>query len=65
MSKPKHERGLTLFQIQRFGRQILEALLYLREQGIRSHGHLHSGNIILQNKDVARYLSCDFSFPTN
>lgn len=45
---------LTLSQVQRFGRHILEALLFLRERGIPSHGHLHSGNVILQN-GVARY----------
>ncbi|XP_055326371.1 slowpoke-binding protein-like [Sitodiplosis mosellana] len=44
---------LTLPQVQRFGRHILEALLFLRERGIPSHGHLHSGNVILQN-GVAR-----------
>lgn len=49
---------LTLSQVQRFGRHILEALLFLRERGIPSHGHLHSGNVILQN-GVAR---CDFGY---
>ncbi|XP_055643448.1 uncharacterized protein LOC129779778 isoform X3 [Toxorhynchites rutilus septentrionalis] len=44
---------LPLSQVQRLGRQILEALLFLRERGISSHGHLHSGNVILQN-GVAR-----------
>lgn len=45
--------GLPLTQIQRLGRQILEALLFLRERGISSHGHLHSGNVVIQN-GVAR-----------
>ncbi|XP_037033772.1 slowpoke-binding protein-like [Bradysia coprophila] len=44
---------LTLVQVQRFGRQILEALRFLRDRGILSHGHVHSGNVILQN-GVAR-----------
>ncbi|XP_031616988.1 DEP domain-containing protein DDB_G0279099 isoform X3 [Contarinia nasturtii] len=44
---------LPLSQVQRLGRQILEALLFLRERGFPSHGHLHSGNVILQN-GVAR-----------
>lgn len=44
---------LPISQIQRLGRQILEALLFLRDRGISSHGHLHSGNVILQN-GVAR-----------
>lgn len=41
--------------MQRLGRQILEALLFLRERGFPAHGHLHSGNVILQN-GVARYV---------
>lgn len=45
--------GLPLSQIQRLGRQILEALLFLRERGFPPYGHLHSGNVILQN-GVAR-----------
>jgi PX domain-containing protein kinase-like protein len=44
---------LPLSQIQRLGRQILEALLFLKDRGILLHGHLHSGNVILQN-GVAR-----------
>jgi PX domain-containing protein kinase-like protein len=40
-------------QVQRLGRQILEALMFLRGRGITSHGHLHTGNVILQN-GVAR-----------
>lgn len=44
--------GLPISQIQRLGRQILESLLYLRDRGI-FHGHLHAGNVILQN-GVAR-----------
>lgn len=49
----RKSKGLPLPQIQRLGRQILEALLFLSEQGFPSHGHLHSGNIIVQN-GVAR-----------
>lgn len=45
-------------QVQRLGRQILEALLFLRERGFPAHGHLHSGNVILQN-GVARYVIYD------
>ncbi|CRK93839.1 CLUMA_CG007366, isoform A [Clunio marinus] len=45
--------GLPISQVQRLGRQILEALLFLRDRGIPSHGHLHSGNVMLQN-GVAR-----------
>jgi PX domain-containing protein kinase-like protein len=45
--------GLPLSQVQRLGRQILEALVFLKERGFTPYGHLHSGNIILQN-GVAR-----------
>ncbi|KAF4520874.1 hypothetical protein B566_EDAN007055 [Ephemera danica] len=45
--------GLPLSQVQRLGRQILEALLFLRDRGFPPCGHLHSGNIVLQN-GVAR-----------
>ena len=49
----KKAAGLPMSQVQRLGRQILEALLFLRDRGIPSHGHLHSGNVIIQN-GVAR-----------
>ncbi|KAJ8301213.1 hypothetical protein KUTeg_020200 [Tegillarca granosa] len=42
-------KGLTVKQIQLFGRQILEALLFLEEKGFPSHGHIHSGNIMYSN----------------
>ncbi|KAF6213105.1 hypothetical protein GE061_010820 [Apolygus lucorum] len=45
--------GLPASQVQRLGRQILEALLFLKERGYPSCSHLHSGNIIIQN-GVAR-----------
>jgi len=41
--------GLPLTQVQRIARQILEALMFLRKKGFPTYGHLHSGNIILQN----------------
>lgn len=48
-----HGEGLQINQIQRLGRQILEGLLFLHEKGYPSFGHLHSGNVIIQN-GVAR-----------
>ncbi|KAK3102227.1 hypothetical protein FSP39_009753, partial [Pinctada imbricata] len=42
-------KGLSVKQIALFGRQILEALIYMEEKGFPIHGHLHSGNIILDN----------------
>jgi hypothetical protein len=45
--------GLPVSQLQRLGRQILEALLFLKDRGFPPCSHLHSGNIILQN-GVAR-----------
>jgi len=35
------------------GRQILEALVFLKEQGFPMVTHLHSGNVVIQN-GVAR-----------
>ncbi|GJQ73504.1 hypothetical protein Trydic_g13859 [Trypoxylus dichotomus] len=45
--------GLPLRQVQCLGRQILEALLFLRNRHFPPFHHLHSGNIIIQN-GVAR-----------
>lgn len=42
-----------LLQVQCLGRQILEALLFLRNRHFPPFHHLHSGNIIIQN-GVAR-----------
>ncbi|KAL6069944.1 Slowpoke-binding protein [Balamuthia mandrillaris] len=41
-------RRLRLRTIAIFGRQILEGLLFLRSKGF-PYGHLHSGNVILEN----------------
>ncbi|KAF8770623.1 slowpoke-binding protein-like [Argiope bruennichi] len=45
--------GLSSSQIQRLGCQILEALLFLKDQRFPPFLHLHSGNVIVQN-GVAR-----------
>ncbi|XP_078356019.1 slowpoke-binding protein-like [Oculina patagonica] len=42
-------KSLSLTQIRNYGRQVLEALLYLREKGLPACGHLHSGNIFIIN----------------
>eukprot|EP00102_Acyrthosiphon_pisum_P021391 XP_016658601.1 PREDICTED: slowpoke-binding protein [Acyrthosiphon pisum] len=49
----QRSEGLPLSQIQRLGRQILEALLFLKERKFPHDCNLHSGNVILQN-GVAR-----------
>lgn len=46
-------KGLPLSQIQQMGRQILEALVFLKERGFPVVAHLHSGNVVVQN-GVAR-----------
>lgn len=46
-------KGLTLPQVQRMGRQILEALVFLKERGFPMVTHLHSSNVVIQN-GVAR-----------
>jgi PX domain-containing protein kinase-like protein len=48
-----HGYGLSAAQIQRLGCQILEALLFLKDQKFPPFLHLHSGNVIVQN-GVAR-----------
>ncbi|XP_060521761.1 slowpoke-binding protein-like isoform X3 [Cylas formicarius] len=50
--EPRTE-GLPLKTIQCLGRQILEALLFLRNRQFPPIYHLHSGNVIIQN-GVAR-----------
>ncbi|XP_061929199.1 slowpoke-binding protein isoform X3 [Apis cerana] len=46
-------KGLPLPQVQQMGRQILEALIFLKEKGFPTVIHLHSGNVLIQN-GVAR-----------
>lgn len=48
-----HGYGLSAAQIQRLGCQILEALLFLKDQKFPTFLHLHSGNVVVQN-GVAR-----------
>jgi PX domain-containing protein kinase-like protein len=46
-------KGLPISQIQRMGRQVLEAMVFLKERDFPTVSHLHSGNVIVQN-GVAR-----------
>ncbi|CAK9821723.1 Slowpoke-binding protein [Anthophora retusa] len=46
-------KGLPLPQVQQMGRQVLEALIFLKERGFPTVTHLHSGNVLIQN-GVAR-----------
>ncbi|XP_017757394.1 PREDICTED: slowpoke-binding protein isoform X4 [Eufriesea mexicana] len=46
-------KGLPLPQVQQMGRQVLEALVFLKERGFPTVIHLHSGNVLIQN-GVAR-----------
>ncbi|CAK9810510.1 Slowpoke-binding protein [Anthophora plagiata] len=48
-----HGKGLPLPQVQQMGRQVLEALVFLKERGFPTVTHLHSGNVLIQN-GVAR-----------
>ncbi|XP_060804906.1 slowpoke-binding protein [Amyelois transitella] len=45
--------GLPAQQVARFGRQMLEGLMFLKEKGFPPFRHLHSGNVVVQN-GVAR-----------
>lgn len=42
-------KSLSLTQIRNYGKQILEALLYLRGKGLPACGHVHSGNVFIIN----------------
>nr|XP_033326350.1 slowpoke-binding protein isoform X2 [Megalopta genalis] len=46
-------KGLPLPQIQQMGRQVLEALVFLKKREFPMVTHLHSGNVLVQN-GVAR-----------
>ncbi|KAJ8946415.1 hypothetical protein NQ314_008897 [Rhamnusium bicolor] len=48
---PKGHKALTIDQISLYGRQILEALKFLHDKGF-PYGHLHSGNIVIENDRV-------------
>lgn len=48
-------RGLNVTQIRCFGKQVLSALLFLEEKGFPCHGHVHSGNIIIENNKCSRF----------
>lgn len=45
-----HGRSLPINQLKLYGLQVLQALLYLEEQGVPFHGNVHSGNIILEKR---------------
>ncbi|XP_014212596.2 slowpoke-binding protein [Copidosoma floridanum] len=53
-------KGLPIPQIQRMGRQVLEALVFLKERDFPTVAHLHSGNVIVQN-GVARLAALENS----
>ena len=44
-------KGLSVAECRHRGRQVLEALLYLRQRRIRMI-HLHAGNVIIDNSDA-------------
>lgn len=48
---PKGHTHLSVEQIALYGKQILEALKFLHDKGL-PYGHLHSGNLILENDRV-------------
>ncbi|XP_053962468.1 PX domain-containing protein kinase-like protein [Anastrepha ludens] len=43
---PKGRTALTMRQVAIYGRQILEALIFIHSKGY-SYGHLHAGNIVI------------------
>ncbi|XP_014223546.1 slowpoke-binding protein isoform X1 [Trichogramma pretiosum] len=53
-------KGLPITQIQRMGRQVLEALVFLKERDFPTVSHLHSGNVVVQ-QGVARLAALENS----
>eukprot|EP00800_Vazella_pourtalesii_P002882 TRINITY_DN12834_c0_g1_i2.p1 TRINITY_DN12834_c0_g1~~TRINITY_DN12834_c0_g1_i2.p1 ORF type:complete len:421 (-),score=74.68 TRINITY_DN12834_c0_g1_i2:823-2085(-) len=45
-------RTLPIHEIKKFGRQIIEAIIFLKERGFMM-GHIHAGNVLLQS-DVCK-----------
>ncbi|PIK47648.1 putative slowpoke-binding protein isoform X2 [Apostichopus japonicus] len=43
-------RALPSNELKLFGLQVLQALIYLEEQGFPYHGNVHSGNVILERR---------------
>lgn len=54
------KKGLSVTQIRCFGKQILSALLYMEEKGFPPHGHVHTGNIMIDNNSC-RLMGCENS----
>nr|CAD7568597.1 unnamed protein product [Timema californicum] len=50
-TNPKQCKPLPVSDVALFGHQILEALMFLHEKGL-PFGHLHSGNIVIENHKV-------------
>ncbi|XP_018563399.1 PX domain-containing protein kinase-like protein isoform X2 [Anoplophora glabripennis] len=48
---PKGHKTLVKDQIALYGRQLLEALKFLHDKGL-PYGHLHTGNIMIENERV-------------
>ncbi|XP_044738700.1 PX domain-containing protein kinase-like protein [Chrysoperla carnea] len=55
---PKGHKPLTERQIIIFSRQILETLSFLHEKGV-PYGHLHTGNIFIENDDTIKLLDIE------
>ncbi|XP_001360653.2 PX domain-containing protein kinase-like protein [Drosophila pseudoobscura] len=54
---PKGRTALSMKQVATYGRQILEALIFLHSKGY-AYGHLHSGNIVILD-DCVRLLDIE------
>lgn len=53
---PKETRALSLGEVEQYGRQILSALIWLKDRGI-PYGHLHAGNVIIVDGQVRIFFS--------
>ncbi|KAH8254476.1 hypothetical protein KR032_010365 [Drosophila birchii] len=58
---PKGRTALSMKQVATYGKQILEALIFLHSKGYAYAGHLHAGNIVIVDDcvkllDIENYL---------
>ncbi|CAH1162929.1 unnamed protein product [Phaedon cochleariae] len=55
---PKGHKALPSERVAKYGRHILEALKFLHDKGL-PYGHLHTGNVIIDDDDRAKLLDLE------
>ncbi|EGC34615.1 hypothetical protein DICPUDRAFT_79620 [Dictyostelium purpureum] len=57
-SKKQNQSNISPKNIQKFSKQILEALLYLKSKGIQ-HQHLHAANVLFVNDNLVQLVDIE------